>query len=69
MSVDDARAAADAGVKAAAAKLGSAAAVIVIVRELDGGLAVGTNIIGDRPAQLRIITEAAGIVRNDGVII
>lgn len=63
-------AAATAAAKGAAAAAGARVAVVVVVRELpDGALAVGSNIVSDRAALLRVLKEGTDAVRGDGLII
>lgn len=71
MSREDTQSAANAAVKAAAAAMpvGQRVAVVVIVRELTGGLSVGSNIVSDRAALLRILKEGADAIRGDGIVI
>lgn len=68
MSREEAKSAANAGVNAAAAAA-PGVAVVVIVRELDGALAVGSNIVKDRAALLRILKEGGDAIRGDGIVI
>lgn len=71
MSREDTERAAKAGVQAAAAAapVGHRVAVVVIVRDLAGGLSVSSNIVSDRAAMLRILKEGTDAIRGDGIVI
>jgi hypothetical protein len=68
VSKEDTQRAANAGVQAAAAGA-KGAAVVVVVRELDGSLSVASNIVGDRVALLRILKEGGDAIRGQGLVI
>lgn len=69
MSQKETERAAQVGVKAAAAAFKKPAAVVVVVRDLAGGLSVASNVVSDRAALLRILKEGGDAVRGDGIAI
>lgn len=55
---------------ATAAFAGKAYAVVVVVREIDGGrLNVGSNVMGGRATMIRTLEEATIGLRGSGLII
>jgi hypothetical protein len=69
MTKEQRQAAAKAAVQAAAAHSHNALAVVVVVRELDGGLSVASNLLSDRAALLKILSEGSAAIRGDGIVI